>query len=180
MTSNIVTKNRDIIKIFSDKFLISSNEQNKKDDESNLLSLLNNSWRNHEKFHLKISVYRLRKLIQRLNNGMGHDGIHAAFLKRASDAFLGIIVRIFNTFYNHCYISEGTLRGNVNPIIKDQKGNCTESSNYRPVMQSSCLLKLLEMHILDILEERLVFNARQFGFKKGTSTTDACYVLKET
>ena len=46
-------------------------------------------------------------------------------------------------------------------------------------MQSSCLLEILEMHILEILEEKITLNMRQFGFVKGTSTTDACFVLKE-
>ena len=43
------------------------------------------------------------------------------------------------------------------------------SINYRPVMQSSCIIKILEMHILDILEEKVSFNSRQFGFRRGTS-----------
>ena len=47
-------------------------------------------------------------------------------------------------------------------------------------MQSSCILKLFEMHILQYLEEKVFFNSRQFGFKRQTSTTDACLILKET
>ena len=47
-------------------------------------------------------------------------------------------------------------------------------------MQSSCLLKIMEMHILSVLEEKVFINFRQFGFRKGCSTADACYVLKET
>ena len=35
------------------------------------------------------------------------------------------------------------------------------------------------MHLLGILEEKISFNTRQFGFKKGVSTTDACFLLKE-
>ena len=47
-------------------------------------------------------------------------------------------------------------------------------------MQSSSLLKLMEMHILSVLEEKINFNSRQFGFTKGSSTSDACFLLKET
>ena len=36
------------------------------------------------------------------------------------------------------------------------------------------------MRILSILEEKVTFNCRQFGFKKGSSTSDACFLLKET
>ena len=62
----------------------------------------------------------------------------------------------------------------MNPTIKDVKGNVTDSANYRPVMQSSCFLKIFELHILSILEEKIHFNPRQFGFKKGCSTSAAC------
>ena len=30
-----------------------------------------------------------------------------------------------------------------------------------------------------ILDEKMTFSNRQFGFKRGTSTTDACFLLKE-
>ena len=36
------------------------------------------------------------------------------------------------------------------------------------------------MHILSYLEEKIHFNIRQFGFKKGSSTADACLLVKET
>ena len=89
--------------------------------------------------------------IKRLNNGMGHDGIHSWFLKKASDSFLDFISLFLNACYMHCYIPDELLRGDLNPTIKDHKGNCTVSSNYRPVMQSSCILKIMEMHILQII-----------------------------
>ena len=82
--------------------------------------------------------------------------------------------------YSHCYFPLELLVGDIKPNIKDLKGNVTESSNYRPVMQSSLILKLFELQILEILEEKLDFNPMQFGFKEGTSTTDACLLLKET
>ena len=55
-----------------------------------------------------------------------------------------------------------------------------DSGNFRPVMQSSTLLKIIELHVLSYLEEKISFDIRQFGFKNGCSTTDACLMLKET
>ena len=130
--------------------------------------------------NMTISCCTLRKILKRLSVGMGHDGIHSSFLKRVSDSFLNHIVLLLNSCFTHCFIPEEILKGDINPTIKDNKGNCTESSNYRPVMQSSCILKIMEMHMLDVLEEKVNFNSKQFGFKKGTSTTDACCILKET
>ena len=117
--------------------------------------------------NLKISCRSLRKLIHQLNPDMGHDGIHTGFLKRVSDSFFEVIVCFLNACYSHCYVPGELLKGDINPVIKDAKGNACESSNYRFVVQSSCILKILEMHILDILDEKVCFNSRQFGFKRG-------------
>ena len=89
------------------------------------------------------------------------------------------MVRVINSCYSHCYIPSELLKGDITPIIKDVKGNTADSSNYRPVMVSSCILKILELHMLDVLEEKASFNRRQFGFTQGLSTTDVCFLLKE-
>ena len=91
---------------------------------------------------------------------------------------LELLSVFMNGSYSHCYVVEDLLSGDINPTIKDTKGNVTESSNYRPVIQSSNLLKLFEIHMLDILTEKVSFCTRQFGFRKNTSTIDACLVLK--
>ena len=41
-------------------------------------------------------------------------------------------------------------------------------------------MKIIQLHILSFLDERISLNFRQFGFNKGCSTTDACLILKET
>ena len=148
--------------------------------EDKLLEMLKDKWQSEHKLHFKISRVTLKKLISKLNPGEGHDGIHAAFLKRASVKFLDILSRFMMACYSHCCFPVRILSGDINPTIKDAKGNSTESSNYRPVMQSSCILKLFEMHLLQFLEEKIHFNTRQFGFKSHTSTADACLILKET
>ena len=93
---------------------------------------------------------------------------------------LQLISNFLNACFSHCYLPEAILYGDINPTIKDAKGNATDSTNYRRVMQSSNLLKLFEIHTLDILNEKSNFNKRHFGYVKGTSTNDACLVLKET
>ena len=118
-------------------------------------------------------------LVKHLNIGERHDGIHTVFLREMSEELSLLISSFMNASYSHCFIPE-ILYDNINPTIKDSKGNATESTSYRPVMQSSCLLKLFEIHLLLILSEKLVFNSCQFGFRKNTSTTDACLALKET
>ena len=176
------TDKDDIITLFTRKFLYNDGQDcdGGGDKERNLIERIRLGWSNKYKMNVKVSCYTLRKLIQRLKPGMGHDSIHSVFLKKASDRFLNYIAELLNTCFSHCYVPKEVLKGDINPTIKDTKNNCSESSNYRRVMQSSCILKILEIHLLDILEEKVYFNFRQFSYKKGTSTTDACFVLKET
>ena len=169
-----------IINIFTKKFLNYINTNNASEDEQRLINKLSEKWETNRKFHMSISATTIRRLCKTLKKGMGHDGIHTTFLCRVSDKFLESIACIMNSSFSHCIIPNDILKGDINPTIKDLKGNSTESSNYRPVMQSSCLLKIFELHILSVLEEKTCFNFRQFGFRKGCSTSDACYILKET
>ena len=132
------TEKQSIIDIFTNKFL-TSNNQHDKEEEISLIKRIRSSWQKKYKMKLKILCRSLRKLIHQLNPGMGHDGIHTGFLKRVSDSFLEVIVCFLNACYSHCFVPGDLLKGDINPVIKDVKDNACESSNYRPVMQSSCI-----------------------------------------
>ena len=47
-------------------------------------------------------------------------------------------------------------------------------------MQSTYFLKIIETFILEIIEEKIHLNMRQFAYKKGSSANDAVLILKET
>lgn len=181
--SNIIDGRNDtisILNIFTEKFLNMNSDINSHNEEHEFIIKLKEKWVTNRKFHVNVSANTIRKLCKSLNTGMGHDNIHSDFIVRVSDKFLNNIACLMNCSFGHCIIPDDVLKGDINPTIKDLKGNTTESSNYRPVMQSSCILKLFELHMLSILEEKIFFNFRQYGFRKGCSTADACYVLKET
>ena len=91
---------------------------------------------------------------------------------------LFIILLIF-LIYVFTFPSE-LLRGEITPVFRNKKDNRFDSNNYRSIMQSSCLFKLCEMHLLNYLNDIIYFNCKQFGFYHGISTTEACFLLKET
>ena len=148
-------------------------------EEREFMTAFKNKWGHCKKMYVKISQVTLKKLILNLSSGIGHDGFHSKLLRNASEKFLNIIAVFLNACFGHCYLPHGLLIGVIYPRVKDSKGNITEMSNYRPVMQSSCLLKIFEAHIINILSEKIYFSQRQFGFTSGLSTTDTCFVLKE-
>ena len=175
------SSDHDILNIFTDKFLASDVEGGQEEpNEIPLIDSIKNKWKSCRKMNLHISPDTIKKLSARLSNGNGHDGLHPFLLKKGSPRFLKFMSKFINICYSHCIFPPNLLKGDLNPTVKNPKGNTTESDNYRPVMQSSCLLKLMELHILSVLEEKVHFNPRQFGFSKGNSTSDACYLLKET
>ena len=91
---------------------------------------------------MKTSLKTLKKYIGKFNNGVGHDGFHSQFLRHATHEFFVQMSLFMNACFNHCYIPVELLKGDINPIIKNTKGNSTDPANYRPVMLSSCLLKI--------------------------------------
>ena len=169
--------NSEIAQIFAEKFLDSKNCKNV--GETEFINKLKEKWHSSRKMHVKMSLPTLKKLILTLNCGMGHDGIHSLFLRNASELFLIKLILLINGWFLHCYLSTEVLKGTINPTVKEYKGNITEAANYRSVMQSSFILKLIEQHILYILSKKISVNCRQLGFQAGTSTADACFLLKE-
>ena len=168
---------KEILEIFNSKFFHQNNTQS--NFKNDMLNNFNARRLIDKNSFIMISDYTLSKLINKLNDGMGHDMIHSKLLKNANVNFIANVVVLLNCCFNHNFIPNEMLKGEIVPIIKDKNGNLSNSDNYRPIMQSSCILKLLELHILDFLEEKLFFNSTQFGFEKGVSTSHACLLLKE-
>ena len=134
------TNDEDILDILTNKFL-PDDSSSVNNDEKLLLERIKSIWSAKKKFYPKISFVTLRNLIKKLSNGAGHDGIHSIFLKQASDDFLENVAHFINSCYCYFIFPSDLLKGDINPTIKDLKGNSTDSSNYMPIMQSSCLLK---------------------------------------
>ena len=167
----------DIMELFLNKFVPSEGSgKSEKELTDKLNERLN---KNNVNMNLKVSVETLKVYILKLKLCKGHDEIHSCFLREASDNFLDNLSVFINMYFNHSYLPYKLLRGTISPIVKDSKKSSSMSSNYRPIMISSSILKLIELHILTILKEKIPLNSLQFGFMDGVSTTDACLTLKE-
>ena len=168
-----------ILNIFTDKFLINDLNNNSTVDRDLFERELDYKIQNGYKSNIIISNYTLRKLISGLNYGQGHDDINSKFLKYVDDSFVDNIVFFINMCYVHCFIPKELLKGDITPIVKNKVESSSDSGNYRPVMQSSCILKLIESHLLEYISEKVNLCNKQFGFKQGVSTAHACLLLKE-
>lgn len=131
-------------------------------------------------FLIKFSNEDVKKAIKILKDGISFDKIHSNHLKLGSDIFIDLFAKLITSFVIHSYIPMDLLKGIITPLVKDKFGDLSLSSNYRPVMSSSVLLKLFEYCLLSKIDPYVELNDRQHGFRKKYSTSTACYCLKET
>jgi hypothetical protein len=66
------------------------------------------------------------------------------------------------------------------PLIKDKTGDRSSLSNYRAKTLIPVMSKLLEHIILDVSDEYLTSDDRQFGFKKHFGCGNAKFVVRST
>ena len=78
----------------------------------------------------------------------------------------------------HGVVPDSFGHGIVIPLVKNQDGDRTTSSNYRGITLSPVISKLFEMVLMILFDKYLQSNPLQFGFKKGSSTSHALFTLK--
>lgn len=128
----------------------------------------------------KFSKNDIKEGIRSLKDNIGFDNIHSNHLKFESELLVELLAATYSGFIVHGYVPIDILKGIITPIVKDKFGDLSKSDNYRPVMSSSVLLKLFEYCLLHIIEDYIVLDDRQHGFRKNYSTATACFTLKET
>ena len=67
----------------------------------------------------------------------------------------------------------------ITPIIKEKKGDVTDSDNYRPVAITCIVSYILELLILNSYSGLLKTTCNQFGFKEKLGTDLCVYTLKQ-
>ena len=86
---------------------------------------------------------------------------------------------IFKSFLIHGHISTFLLLCALIPIVKDQHGDKTSSSNYRAIAISSIIMKIFDHILIILLGDKLAPSDHQFGFMKHCSTTMCSFVVTE-
>lgn len=129
-----------------------------------------------------ITECEIYKCIKGLKNGKasGDDLIINEYIKSTSRMLMPIYVKLFNIIFNTGNVPETWLVGNIIPFYKN-KGEKCDPKNYRPITILSCLGKLftsvLNNRLNDFVENSLLLNENQSGFRNGYSTTDSILSL---
>ena len=114
-----------------------------------------------------------------INKSSGLDGLTAEHLKYAGESIFHLLTLLINCIVIHGYIPAKMIETVLVPVIKDKTAKSSSKDNYRPIALCNIVSKALEMIILNKIEVFLYTNYNQFGFKKGHSTEQAIFTLKE-
>ena len=101
-------------------------------------------------------------------------------LLHGPDALFDNLAGIFRSFLIHGDVTLELLSCAFLPIFKGGLKNPNSSDSYRAIAGSSQILKLLDNVIILLWGDLLASDTLQFGFKKGTSTTQCSWLVMET
>ena len=116
----------------------------------------------------------------KLGKSAGMDGLTPEHLRYAPGKIDIHLALIFNSLVCHSFLPHSFMPVRIVPIVKCVTGDLSSSNNYRPVAIATAISKVLEMAILDKVEEIWEIPLQnQFGFRKGSSTDQCIFLLKE-
>ena len=118
-----------------------------------------------------ISPETFKKYIYRLNckKAMGHDGIHARFLKSSGDIFLSSLCNLFNSCISSCTFPCSLKMAEISPVFK--KKDNLDKQNYRSVNILTTISKVFERIISDQLTSYFIqiLDSKLSAYRSGYS-----------
>lgn len=123
------------------------------------------------------TIVELEKILENtVNTSPGIDNITYSLISRLPEAAKICLLRIFNGWWvNNDYVTE-MKKIVVCTILKPGKDE-TIADSYRPISLLSCITKtfekLVKVRLEWFFEHNSLLPANQFGFRRGTGTTDA-------
>ena len=121
----------------------------------------------HNILNLPCTVDLIHILLYKLplDSSPGADIITAEHLCYYDPSICLYLSIFFNMCLYHNFVSLGCLDTIIVPIVKNVNGNLQDSSNYRTIVLTSVISKLLQHFILSRIETFLHTTHNQFGFK---------------
>lgn len=117
---------------------------------------------------------------QKKNKAAGPDGLQAeAFIYGHARLHAHLSI-LFSLLFKHRYVPGKFAQSTIVPLVKCKGGDLTDVNNYRAIMLSNSVTKILETALIDKITTYADCEAYQFGFKKNHSTAQCTNLLKQT
>ena len=81
------------------------------------------------------------------------------------------IVDLVKLYFSHGFLPQVVLLCTLIPLVKDNLGDATSSSNYRAIAGGCLLLKIIDLVVLILEADKLSFDCLQFAYQEKSSTT---------
>ena len=107
------------------------------------------------------------------------QGFSSECLLNAPDILFQLLAMVFRDWIKHGTVTPSLLACSFIPLIKSSLKNPSATDSYRAIAGSSLILKLFERCVLLLWGDRLHSDSLQFGYKKGTGTTAATWLVQE-
>ena len=117
---------------------------------------------------------------QKRNKAPGPDGIRMEAFIFAGHRLRVLLSILFDMFIKCSYVPSAFCESTIVPLVKCKTGDLTDVNNYRAIALSNAISKILEHILYDFIANEDDVDDFQFGFKKGHSTSDCTFVLKNT
>ena len=118
--------------------------------------------------------------IGRFGNGPGEwkSALYAEHFIYSDNRITGLLTRFFNACLMHSFIPSNFMESVIVPLVKDKRGNISDSSNYRPLAITSVASKIFELLLLNRYASQLTSSDNQLSFKSKHSTELCTFALK--
>jgi hypothetical protein len=112
------------------------------------------------------------------NDGLGI--IYTDHFTYGTNRLYIMLALLFNAMIVHGFSPDGLNMSTIQPLIKNKRKSCNESSNYRAIALSSPVAKIFDWVILNKNSDNFSSSDLQYGFKPKSSTTQCTFALMET
>ena len=125
---------------------------------------------------LVVTEDSVKSIISQLNNSAaGYDGLPASIMKQLVSAYIIPLTYKINLSIVQGYFPDEMKLAKVLPIYKVENEQLVQ--NYRPISVLSYFSKIYERviynHIINYIDDNKILYDKQFGFRKGHSTSHA-------
>ena len=123
----------------------------------------------------KIEEEEIKEIIKKLRKKItpGLDCVENEVLVAIADIVTPRITVIFNACLAHGVFPTQWKEARLVTVLKSQDKDKGSADSYRPICLLSAIGKIFEKIIRDRIEEHIQIGPSQYGFKKGSSTTNA-------
>ena len=118
--------------------------------------------------NFSLSLKNLDVTLDRLNPNTGFDSVHTTHIKNSKRCYRIFLCKFCKKLFSHTYNPHSLRTGHIRPTVKKISGNKTDSKKYRPVMNSSNFLKVLEYLLFPHLEKQLPVHENQIAYRPAT------------